>query len=190
MHGQGGDTHGDVGFFEVSRGTLATVEVERALFTVAGSARFFIHVRLTNTSNAPIGLSFEDYGHVVYPNQWGAHDSDHRDTIDEGRATFPPRGGPSDDALRASFRAGKTTKVEPKTSVDYYRDFNASTRSDVDAANAKHIIVSLGGELLVTDGTRVEGLEPKAPGEADFAVSSPVAWQAAPQGARVLQDRF
>jgi hypothetical protein len=170
------------------------VDVERRLYERPGDEHFLIRVRVRSVGERPLGLELRDYRTVVYPNQWGAQRGPRREVIDEGR--MPAR--PLDDArcadLRHGFEAGELAALPPGGSVEYYREFNASDRADVDAqATEAYLFVSLAGQTLVTDGERCENLtldwEPDGDGEGDgtdLILTAPIRWGSVPAGAIVV----
>ncbi len=70
---------------------------------------------------------------VLYPNQWGGSDLDYRTVINE-RAMVPKK---LDTQLRArlieAFKSKRLTVLLPGKSIDYYSNFNASGRKDIQA---------------------------------------------------------
>jgi hypothetical protein len=99
-------------------------------------------------------VDLRDYWNVIYPNQWGPVNTDHRQVIDEGRVDYPPLKESAEEKLLADFRAGTLTTIPAGTAVDYYREFNASGRADVEKQlkGFKYLIISLNGKQLLTEG--------------------------------------
>ncbi|AKU99140.1 hypothetical protein AKJ09_05804 [Labilithrix luteola] len=173
----------------VAHGASVDVGVERALFEQPGAAHFFVHVRITNKSDAPVGVDLRNYNEVFFPNQWGASDESHRTVTDERRLVVSPLGAEAKAAIEADYRAGKLTNVQPGASVDYYRDFNASSRDEVgaQAKGARYVLVSLDGQLNVTNGTSAERVVPRPEDDARvMAIDAPVEWQRVPSNAVVI----
>jgi hypothetical protein len=165
------------------------VDVERALFDGAGSKHFFLRVRITNKRGSPLGVDLRKYDEVFYPNQWGASAEPRRTAIDERRLMLPPLDEKAKAALLADYRAGALTRIPPESSLEYYRDFNASDRADVDAQSQgyAYVLVSVDGQLKVTDGVTAERIVP-ASNTHDVAVDAPVAWRHLPANAIVIQN--
>ena len=181
------------GWVSVARGSLVEVAVERALYEEAGHPHFFVHVRVQNLGGAPIGVDLRKYHGVFFPNQWGASSAPHRGAVDERR--FLPE-GPLDAAgqaeIVAAHRAGLLTNVSAHGFIEYYEEFNASGRSDVDAqsAGAKYVLVVIDGHMRATDGRVAERLDaPLEDAPREIAVSAPVRWARIPPGALVIRDR-
>lgn len=169
--------------------TTVVVEVERALYERPGTPHFFVHVRVINKGATPLGIDLRSRFGVFYPNQWGASAQLHRAAIDETRAVFAPLNAAAEASIAAAYRAGLLTSVPAGSSVDYYEDFNASERRDVDAQarGFRYVLVVMDGQLSATDGTRTERLAPQEDAR-EVAIDAPVVWRRVPTGAIVLQE--
>lgn len=174
---------------------LAVAAVERVLYERANDPHFFIRVRITNTTDRPIGVDLRDYRQVIYPNQWGINQESQRGVIDERRV--PPTPLPA--KLTEDFVAGKLTGIAPGEAVDYYREFNASGRKEIEAQAqkdaVKYLVVSLDGAVPVTDGKAVETLScvwdgGRNTGNTDLVVPLPVRWNAIPGGVQVVSEQW
>jgi hypothetical protein len=158
-------------------------------------SNFFVHVRVTNLTSRAIGVDLRDYWHVIYPNQWGPVNTDHRQRIDEGRVEYPPLKKAAEDKLLADFRAGALTTIPAGKSVDYYREFNASGRANVEkqVEGFKYLIISLNGQQLLADGKQVEQVscdwEQIETADTDLVIAAPVPWKKIPDGGRVVCER-
>jgi protocatechuate 3,4-dioxygenase beta subunit len=190
--------HSTVGtgqWHRLATGELASVDVERTLYEKEGQRHFFIRVRITNLANRPVGIDLNNYWKVTYPNQWGMENADHRTDIDERRMVPKDLDAAAREELLAAFRTGGLTTIPPGKSIDYYREFNASGRADVDAQEkqGKYLIVSLDGVLRLTDGEGVEqvscawGRKTQAP--TDLVIPTPVPWRAIPSAGRIVAER-
>jgi hypothetical protein len=181
----------DARWVTITVARMADVEVERALYEKAGARHFFVHMRVQNRRATPIAVDLRPYFGVFYPNQWGASDSPQRGAVDERRAVPPPLDPTARTKLLADLHAGLLTGIPAHATVDYYRDFNASTRADVDAQSrsSPYVIVAMGGWLDVTDGADVERVLPAADPAREVALEVPVRWGQIPGAARVLADR-
>ena len=93
------------------------------------------------------------------------------------------------DDLRRAFATAGLTRLAPGAAAEYYREFNASGRADVDRqATDRFLFVSLAGQALVTDGTRCDELPAGEPGASDLVIATPVPWGAVPRGAVVVDE--
>jgi hypothetical protein len=96
--------------------------------------------------------------------------------------------------LRRGFAENALAPVPSGGSIEYYREFNASGRADVDAqAVEPFLFVSLAGQTLVTDGESCENLTldwgpSGASSNTDLLLSAPVSWGTVPDGATVVDE--
>ena len=120
---------------------------------------------------------------VLYPNQWGGSDLDYRTVINE-KAMVPKK---LDTQLRArlieAFKSKRLTVLLPGKSIDYYSNFNASGRKDIQATKDQFILISIKGQLVFTDGNDVWDVQPSR----DLAIEQPVIWKTVPEKAIVVE---
>lgn len=159
------------------------VRIETVLYEANGHPNFFVHVALQNQTPYAIGVDLSDKWMVLYPNQWGGSDLDYRTVIDEG--ALPPK--ELDTQLRArltgAFKSKRLTMIPPHKSVDYYTNFNASGRKDIQATKAKFILISVKGQLCFTDGSDVWDVRPCR----DLAIKQPVTWKQIPEDGLIIE---
>lgn len=180
-------TAGD--WYTVHEDEMLAVRVERRLYEQAGNPHFLIRVRVDNHSAHTLGVDLRDYWAVVYPNQWGPLREDHRSVIDEARALPELLDAARCADMRTAFASGDLTAVPPAGSVEYYREFNASGRADVDRqATERYLFVSMAGQVLYSDGTRCDHLVAAEPGGSDLVMTTPVPWGEVPADARVIGE--
>jgi hypothetical protein len=176
----------------IAKGPSLEVSVERALYELSGAPHFFVHVRLTNLGPRTIGLDLRREHGVFYPNQWGASDELHRGVIDEARMLFPPLDDAARTGLAADFRAGVLARAARGATVEYYVEFNASSRADVDeqARGYRFILVAMDGVIRWSDGSSAEQVRPPDDDDAarEVTVPAPVVWRSVPSGALVVRD--
>jgi len=176
-------------WYTVAEDDLAAVRIERRLYEQAGNPHFLIRVEVVNRGHHPLGVDLRDYWVVAYPNQWGPLPEDHRSVVDEMRANPEVLDAARRDDLRRAFAAGDLTVVPPEGAVEYYREFNASGRADVDKqAVDRFLFVSIAGQILVSDGTRAADLVAGSPGSSDLVIATPVPWGKVPAGALVIDE--
>ena len=176
-------------WYTVAEDGLAAVRVERQLYERAGDPHFLIRVQVVNRGHQPLGVDLRDYWVVASPNQWGPLPHDHREVVDETRAIPEVLDAARRDDLRRAFAAGALTIVPPEGAAEYYREFNASGRADVDKqAVDPFLFVSIAGQIMVSDGTRAADLEPGSPGSSDLVLAAPVPWGQVPAVAVVIDE--
>jgi len=144
-----------------------------------------LRVELQNQSSHDIGVDLSEKWMVVYPNQWGGSDLNHRTIIRE-RSPFQKK---LDAQLRArlmdAFRSKRMTMLPPGKSVYYYTNFNASGRKEIEAAEGKFILISIKGQLCFTDGADVWDDQPGF--DRDLVIQKPVTWATVPENAMVIE---
>ena len=77
--------------------------------------------------------------------------------------------------------------------MDYYREFFGKGPVDKDFRDAHYLVVSMDGQLLLSDGKIVDALSlgwenRKGPKDTDLVVPIPIEWTPLPCGARVFED--
>jgi len=176
----------------IARSDHVRVDVERALYETTGTNHFFVRVRVRNPSKADVGVDLRTYHQVFYPNQWGAAATEHRIEINERRLVVGPLDTATTAAILADYRAGSFTPIAAGTALEYFEEFNASSRADVDAqaGSNPYVIVTMDGQLRLSDGMVAERVRPSIDdGSRDIAIHAPVAWKSIPDGAHVIVDR-
>jgi hypothetical protein len=175
-------------WLSVRTGQLAAVSVERALYTAAPAASFFIRVRIENRIASPIWVWLPDDMTFVYPNQWERSKVDHREIVDELLAVP----GPIDPDLVRNVATTGNTSIEVGGSLDVYR--GCEGLDAVDAASGRWMLVALAGRVVTTDGARVEDL--KVMLDDDYEASrllvvsaAPLVWHELPAQSRVMEGR-
>ncbi len=175
----------DSDWADFERSGLAEVRIERRLYMRPGNPHFLIRVRVTNRGDAVLGVDLRDGGTVLYPNQWGGLSEPERGIIDEAFTKPHTLTSELNARLTADYRSGALTMIPVGGSIDYFREFNASGRDDIDGTDSPYLFVSIKGQLLLTDGVRVQNLLPAAD---SLYLRTPVAWGTVPASARVVPD--
>lgn len=172
-----------------AQGALLGVSLEASLYERAGSPHFFVRVRLENRTAAPLGVDLSERWHALYPNQWGRGDERQRTVINERIAVATPLDAAAQARLREAFRRSALALLGPSGSLEYFAEFNASGRAEVERQAGRFVLVSMRGELRATDGARVEQLafdDRHGLRTSDLVVEAPLRWGLVPPGARVL----
>ena len=176
----------------VIEGKIATVSIAKALFEQKEGKYFLAGVRVTNKTEREIGVDLRSRRYCVRINQWTATDTAERTTIDESRVVRAAFSDEDQTSLVKAFRAGKLVRIPAGKSVDYYCQFigedRASNRAAVEKLHTKFVILSMDGELRVTDGKQSESLRCGEPGEADVSIERPVPWHTVPRGGRIVSN--
>jgi hypothetical protein len=130
-----------------------------------------------------VGVDLRARPDLLYPNQWGASDTDHRTVIDERRLVLPPFDANAEARVKSEHASGVLTPIAAHGALDYFVEFNASGRGDVDAQVKGHpyVLISLDGRLKASDGATAWEIRPNG----DVVFPAPIAWSKVPDGARV-----
>jgi hypothetical protein len=182
----------DPQWVSIAKSRQAELLVERVLYEKPGAPHFFVHVRVVNETASALGVDLRSYGGVYYPSQWGPSRTPRREVIDERRLASPPLDAAAQAEIFGDFGAGLLTRIPVRGSVDYYRDFNASSRADVEAQSrsGRYLIVVMDGRLDVADDANAERILPPQDDSArEVALEVPVRWAQVPAGAIVLADK-
>lgn len=189
------DDEGDKNWHAITQDERVSVSVERALYERPGQDRFFVQVRVTNRTQRRIGLAL-DYWKVLYPNQWGIHDLDHRVIVDEERDTPAKPTSERKAQMISAFTGDRLIPIPPHQSVTYFRDFNGTSgRNEVECKSreGRFLILSMDGQLFYTDGqslhdVRCEWRGDFGPKNTDVVLKLPIVWKKLPKAARVIED--
>ena len=140
----------------IYKGDLVEVFVAKAIFHSSTSSNFVMKFRINNTSDKTVGIDLSNYWKVIYPNQWGTYNKPYREVINE--ETIVPDTTIDKVNLLDKFNSKSLTLIEPNQTVDYYRDWNGSGEEITLANKDYFIIISIDGQLLLTDGSEVENI--------------------------------
>lgn len=175
----------------VKQGQLAAIAVEKTLYEIKGYDYFFVHVRLRNVATHTIGVDLYNIWTVFYPNQWQTSQETYRTEVDEMRRFPEALTEARRENVLKNFRGGLTT-IQPGQVMDYYHEFNANGRKEIEQAEGKYLIIVMDGQFFITDGEHVEDLNCWNSNELDcfreVAIPYPVSWELIPPSAFVMTD--
>ncbi len=167
----------------------ATVSVERTLYEKAGHPNFFVHVVVANQTKRKVGVDLSSYWKVIRPNQWGMNEQNHRGVIDESRLSRAKLDDTMRERLKTAYDAGTLKLVDSHAKLDYYVNFNASGRKDIEKLQGRYCLVVMDGEIFFTDGRDVEVLSLWEQEQArEVAISTPIIWKSLPKDATLVLD--
>lgn len=147
------------------------------LYEMEGSSFFFVHMQVRNESDRGIGMDLGEDAGRIGPIQYASLDTPVMQVIDI-IAPVPPVASDSLASLAtAAFDRGELTIIPPGGAADYYADFNAGGRADIDALDARWLMIAYGGWLVATDGGAAEVLAP-VDGFIYIPARFPVTWAA------------
>jgi hypothetical protein len=181
-----------VAWQRVIDGKMATVSVAKALFEQKDGKYSLAGFRVTNKTDQTIAVDLRSRNNCVWINQWSAIDTAEREIIDERRLVRPAFTKEDQAALASDFRTGTLVRIPAGKSVDYYCPFigedKDSNRAAVERLMTKYVILSMDGELRLSDGEQSECLRCGEPGKADVSIARPVPWVKVPSGAWIVGD--
>lgn len=140
----------------VVSGELANVYVEKCIYNSPKSINFFIQFRIENKTNQQIAVDLSDYWKVIYPNQWGIYPQAYRMIINE-RRLIPDSTLEKENYLE-KFKNQDLTFIEAQETITYYRDWNGNGEKVTLQDDTNYLILTVDGEVIVTDGNKVERL--------------------------------
>lgn len=109
-----------------------------------------------NISNKTVGLDLTDYWKVIYPNQWGFYKHPYIEVVDELQI-IPDKTIKKDEIVK-KFNSNSLTMIKPLETLEYYRDWNGNGEKVELKNKEEYLIISVDGQLLVTDGEQLEHL--------------------------------
>ncbi|MBN1534786.1 MAG: hypothetical protein JXA20_19095 [Spirochaetes bacterium] len=143
--------------FLLSRGRFADVFVEKTIYHSPKTMNFLLKFIIRNTADRTIGVDLQSFWRVFYPNQWGLNRKPYREVIDERRITPDTVVDNAPLLFRYAGRRGLQFIARGKT-LAYYREWNGSGEKIHFTNPREYLIISIDGQLLITDGTDVENL--------------------------------
>jgi hypothetical protein len=159
---------------------MASVWVENGvLYEMGGSGLFYTHMQVRNGSDTTVGIDAGGEGLRIGPIQYAALDSPVMQVIDILSTVPPVMTDSLAEEASALFERGELTEIPPGGAFDYYAPFNAAGRAEVDALDARWLMMAYGGWLTVTDGITAEILSPEG-GFIYIPARFPVTWAGVP----------
>lgn len=158
----------------IYEGQLVEVFVEKAIFHSSKSTNFLLKFTIKNISKKIVGLDMTDYWNVIYPNQWGIYKQPYIEVVDE-RQIIPDKTIKKDEIVK-KFNSNSLTMIKPHETLEYYRDWNGNGEKVELKNKEEYLIISVDGQLLVTDGEQLEHLTLNEADEKKrvFALSYPI----------------
>ena len=91
--------------------------------------------------------------------------------------------------LFRSYDARTLKFVDPQAKLDYYVNFNASGRKDIEKLRGRYCLVIMDGEIFFTDGRDVEVLSLWEQEQTrEVAIPAPITWKSVPKDATLILD--
>ena len=152
------------GCVAVSKGKLSTqwhllsdshrvrVEVERRLYQVKDSGRFYIRLRITNDGDEPVAVDLRNAQRTIFPNQWELDRQAQRGPVDEMRTLKVAMGPEREQELVQARARHALPEISPHHAFDFYRESLADLDDAGGVSDGCYLTVSLDGQLFFTDG--------------------------------------
>ena len=138
----------------ICKGKFVNIYVEKAIFHSPKNNNFLIKFEIKNISNKIIGVDLTDYWKIIYPNQWGIYNKPYREIIDE-RMMIPDSVIDKTDLIN-KYNNQTLTFIKPNETIAYYRDWNGSGEKVKLLGKNTFLIITVDGQLLLTDGKATE----------------------------------
>lgn len=161
------------------QGEFVSIHLEKVLYETDNPDYFYIRVEIKNTSDRIIGLDLNDHWKILYPNQWGIHDTTYRMFIDEMMIIPDELDNKKKKDLISSFKNDQLKKLAPDESFVYFTEFNANGRSKIDQEEGGYFILTIDGQLFLTDGNECERIACNRDNKAqrELILKMPLKWE-------------
>jgi hypothetical protein len=111
--------------------------------------------RIENISDSIIGIDLSNFWKIIYPNQWGIYRTPERQAINE--ITLVPDTITHSSEMIDKFMSGKLSTINPGKTLEYFRIWNGSGEK-LHLNNNEYLIITVDGQLLLTNGIRVNNI--------------------------------
>ena len=128
------------------------VDIERRLYQVESSDRYYIHVRITNESDALVSVDLRDAHSTIFPNQWELSRQPSRGPYSEQRAPKTHIDLDRERELVEAYASQRLSEIVPHRTLDFYRESPSALDNAGGFPDGCYLILSLDGELIFTDG--------------------------------------
>ncbi|MBN1433903.1 hypothetical protein JW921_04030 [Candidatus Fermentibacterales bacterium] len=184
----GGPDPGMATWLPVVEGEMASVLMEPVLYEApSASGCFFVRIAVLNRTEGFLGVDLRDYWQLLRPVQYVGSDEAELTVIDIC-APVPPELTPELEAsILEDYSFNQLRGIAAGASREYYVDFNAAGRVDIEALPNEWLFLGMSGWLWLTDGIRVEQLHPDE-GFVHVRLELPAAWRSVPPGSVVAYD--
>lgn len=138
----------------IHQGQLVDVYVDKIIYHSVEEENFLLKFIIENKSSSIVGIDLTDYWKVIYPNQWGIYEKPYREIINEVRMS--PDMAINEADLIDRYKDKTLTFINPNEKMAYYRDWNGSGQRINLTDEDSYFIITIDGQLLLTDGKSVE----------------------------------
>lgn len=138
----------------IYRGKFIEVYVEKAIYHHAENKNFLMKFSLKNISNKVVGIDLTNFWKVIYPNQWGIYRKPYREVINEEQII--PDASIDKKLMLKKFKNNTLTQIKPFETIEYFRDWNGSGEKVNLKNKDEYFIITVDGQLFITNGTDFE----------------------------------
>jgi len=130
------------------------VDVERRLYQTQNTDRYYIYVRITNDNDIPVSVDLRDPRSSIFPNALYLERlrPPLPGPVDEQRQINRPLDSNREQVLIDAHKSHKLSEIEPHQRFDFYRESPLPLDNAGGFEDGSYLIVSLAGQLLLTDG--------------------------------------
>jgi hypothetical protein len=161
--------------------------MDETLYETPSTGNFLMHFSIVNETDGTIYVDLRDYWQTIRPIQYAGGEMPEMTVIDITSQIPPELTDSLREELTSAADNGSLLTVGSYGQLDYYVDFNAAGRAEIDALGVPWLMVAAGGWLNVTDGDTVEQLGPEQ-GFVYLALPQPVSWLDVPTGSIIAFD--
>lgn len=138
----------------IHKGQFVDVYVEKTVFHSERKDNFLMKFKIENRSDRIVGVDLTNYWKVIYPNQWDTYEKPYREVVDEERMIPDTVINKAD--IMEKYNNKTLTFIKPNETIEYYRDWNGSGEKVKLTDKNSFFIITVDGQLLLTDGKSVE----------------------------------
>ncbi len=178
----------DSSYHIIYTGQMIELIAENSIYYTESEENFLMKFLIYNKTDKPVGVDLTDYWKVIYPNQWGIYNTPMRQVVDETQI-IPDTIIDKNDLIDR-FKAGKLTTIQPNETISFYRDWNGSGEKIPDFKENEYFIITVDGQLLITNGVDIEQITLLNADEQNRAIvfSYPVSFINIPDNALIIRN--
>lgn len=172
----------------VFSGNLVSLYVEKAIYRYSNEENLFLKFKLQNNSNKLVGVDLTQYQKIIFPNQWGFYPQPFRTTIDEERLILSKIDDSTDFIIK--IKNNSLTLVKLNDFFEYYVEFNCNEEKIKKMDKNSFLIISLDGQITLTDGEQIEYITTNSKSEDERTVifNYPIITKTIPENSTLVKN--